>query len=106
MKKQKYTVPRVALSTIGSVLIAMIFCGIVTFSIGMIFKSPLWKIVMQLLNLLIFVPIVYSPSWYCGDRDSNSAAFGHGQIDPLKGCLLYTSRHHRPRRDVRRDRFL
>lgn len=88
MKKQKYTIPRVALSTIGSVLIAMIFCGIITFSIGMIFKSTLWKIVMQLLNLLIFVPIVYSPSWYCGDRDSNSAAFGHGQIDPLKGLKI------------------
>lgn len=87
-KKKKYTTGRTALSTIGSVAVALIFCSMVVFSLGTIAQNTIWNLIVQCLSLAIFIPLIYSPSWYCGDHDANSVSFGRMKEDLNKGLQI------------------
>lgn len=87
-KKNKYATWRVALSTFGTSIVAIVFSSLLTLSLGGVWDHPFWTVLMQMLSLLIYVPMVYSPSWYCGDHDSNSVHFGHMEEDLYKGLKI------------------
>lgn len=87
-KKKKYTIGSVALSTIGSAVLGMVFSSLVVFSLGSLAGAPIWLVLMQCVSLLIFIPMIYSPSWYCGDRDANSVQFGRIEEDLYKGLRI------------------
>ena len=84
-KKKKYTVGSTALSTIGSAVVAMIFISLLVISLGTISENTIWVTIVQAFCLLIFVALVYSPSWYCGDHDQNSVQFGRMEENLNKG---------------------
>lgn len=88
MAKKKYTVGAVALSTVGSAALALILTSLIVFSLGSFTTAPLWLFFIQLIALIVYVAMIYSPSWFCGDRDSNAVQFGHMQADPLKGLRI------------------
>ncbi|MCI8441869.1 MAG: hypothetical protein HFG27_04970 [Provencibacterium sp.] len=87
-KKNKYATWRVALQTFGTSIVAIIFSSLLTLSLGGVSDNFFWTALMQLLSLLIYVSIIYSPSWYCGDHDSNSVHFGRMQEDLNKGIKI------------------
>lgn len=88
MAKKKYTVGSVALSTIGSAVLAIILVSLVVFSFGSFTTAPAWLFIVQVIALLIYMGMIYSPSWYCGDHDSNAVQFGRMKEDPIKGLRI------------------
>ncbi|MCI8622320.1 MAG: hypothetical protein HFG26_01500 [Provencibacterium sp.] len=87
-KKNKYATGRVALSTFGTSIVALVFTSLVTLSLGTFSENGFWIFIVQLISLIIFVSMIYSPSWYCGDHDSNSVHFGHMEKDLNKGLRI------------------
>lgn len=87
-KKNKYAVWRVALSTFGTSIVAIVFSSLLTLSLGGVSENFFWTLLMQLLSLLIYISMIYSPSWYCGDHDSNSVHFGRMEKDLNKGIKI------------------
>lgn len=88
MTKNKYSIWRVALSTFGTSIVAVILTSLVVMSLGGIFDNFIWSLAVQIITALIFISIVYSPSWYCGDHDSNSVQFGRMEEDLFKGFKI------------------
>lgn len=88
MKKNKYVAWRIALSTFGTSIVAVVFTSLVVMSLGGFSDNFIWSLVVQLISALIFISMVYSPSWYCGDHDSNSVQFGRMEEDLYKGLKI------------------
>lgn len=87
MKKRKYTVGSVAGFTILSAIIATILSSILVITF-ISFQSSLLKAVVQIASVCIFLNMIYSHSWACGDHDVNSVQFGHMEKDPFKGLKI------------------
>lgn len=85
--KKSYSTISLACSTMGSILVGLIFCSILIFSFGAL-ENRAWQWVIQIISVLLFIGICYSPSWYCGDHDKNAVQFGRMERDPLKGLKI------------------
>ncbi len=80
---------RLALSSYGSFLIAILLCFILAISIAAL-DSPTWamNLILFVLMIPLYVVLIYNPIWTEGDRNRNMIQFGHIQYDKWKGLKV------------------
>ena len=84
---------RLALRLYGSTWLAGIMGVFLYLSVGVIFSMLdttgfIMNLVALVLQTVLFALIVYTKMWDLGDKNANSANFGHIKGDPLRGLTL------------------
>lgn len=84
---------RQALRLYGSTWLAGIMGVFLYLSVGVIFSMLdttgfIMNLVALVLQTVLFALIVYTKMWDLGDKNANSANFGHIKGDPLRGLTL------------------
>ena len=79
---------RHALSLMLSILLVDIICIVVFFSLYFLLSNPLGLALIQIIDLLVLISIIYLPVWKIGEKDINYVLTGRIPYDKYSGLKI------------------
>ena len=82
------SLPKLGIKMFGSTLYATGFCVVVLSFMYPLITQGVWPIIIQVLDFIMYTPIVYSAAWGIGCREKNYVHFGHMKADLWRGTKI------------------